>query len=153
MVKKKNKGFKFWAPVKPDEVDDYGYLVWSNSINCTCKTDGKGLWSNETRTLNHKEMTVKTYLDPDYLEDWFNYFTIDISFNQKDWNIDKHGLVYTDKGWLKEFRNYLVSLGFTKAAAQDVEYTEQGSQGSGYISLCGGIKFAQCYFDVFYPKK
>jgi hypothetical protein len=51
------------------------------------------------------------------------------------------GLVYNDELWIKNFRAYLVSLGFTKVASKDVDYSEQGMQGDDYISLDIGTKF------------
>lgn len=34
-------------------------------------------------------------------------------------------------------------LGFSRAAAYDVDYTEQGMQGRSYVSLEGGKKFVK----------
>jgi len=61
-----------------------------------------------------------------------------------DWNTDRDGLIYTDPLFLREFRKYLKDiLGFSHAAAYDVNYTEQGMQGRSYVSLEGGKKFVK----------
>jgi hypothetical protein len=51
------------------------------------------------------------------------------------------GLIYTDKQFKRELREYLVSLGFTQAEADDVEYSEQGMQGDSYVSCDVGAVF------------
>ena len=51
------------------------------------------------------------------------------------------GLIYTDKLFLQELRAYLQTIGFSKAEANDVSYSEQGMQGDAYVSCDVGAAF------------
>lgn len=118
------------------------------------KTDGEGLWSDESREVISKSAEV-------YVGDWAleemkdkmpSFGELRVYFNMKSWNIDKFGLIYTDEGWLKDLRNYLISLGFSKAASKDVDYSEQGMQSDNYVSLDVGKEFLKEIFTNLTPK-
>jgi len=115
-------------------------------INTKCQTNGVGYWSSASKTLTHKkaEVCIYDWSLKDYKESGDNrdlYGELRVYFNKSSWSIKKDGLVYTDELWIKNFRAYLVSLGFTKVASKDVDYSEQGMQGDDYISLDIGTKF------------
>lgn len=128
-------------------------MKFVTKINAICKTDGKGLWSNSIRSLNHKKLEIN-------ISDWsIEYFLeskkykdlhgeLRVFFNKKDWNIDKFGLVYTDPLWIKDFRKYLIYLGYSKQASKNVDYSEQGMQGNNYISLDFGEKFIKYFLKI-----
>jgi hypothetical protein len=103
-----------------------------------CSTNGKGLWSGHGRTtpIRKIEMEVgQSYLNlyrhqpvlPIYLK---------VYFPKKAWDIEKHGLIYTDDKWLADFREQFKArfphLGWL---ARHIDYTEQGMQGVNYVSL------------------
>lgn len=106
-------------------------------------TNGRGYWSDEKRTT--KICTVAfddIYGDLDPFrpasgkkkQPWIGV-NLNVFFTNKDWNNDKHGLIYTDNKWLKEFREGFIKRmkGFKPV---DLDYTEQGMQGKNYVSLC-----------------
>mgnify|MGYP003350631055 CR=1 FL=1 len=104
-------------------------------VNFVCETDGKGLWSSGKKPVRVRELQIKYR---DYEE---NFGELIALFDKRCWNPDKHGLIYTDVLWIKEFRQQLVKLGFSKKAAKDVSYSEQGMQGDNYVSLDAGTAF------------
>ena len=55
-----------------------------------------------------------------------------VTFNTAHWNIDTHGLIYTDTGFLACVQAQLEQLGLPTAG---VDYSEQGMQGEDYVSF------------------
>jgi hypothetical protein len=53
-----------------------------------------------------------------------------VYFNTADWDVNKEGLIYTDKEFLHELNAFLVEQGLST-----VTYSEQGMQGDDYVSL------------------
>lgn len=112
-------------------------------------TAGNGIWSSE-----EKKVTV-TNIEIDYIDDEFGgvnkdkhpqYGTLNVYFDIKTWNTDKDGLIYTDKKFLKELREF-----FDKhdLPGKDVDYTEQGMQGDDYVSCGVGKKFLKAWAEKF----
>ena len=131
--------------VRPTKIiRDDAMVLWSRKINITCNTNGKGLWSRHQRKINHKKMEIKTFCDD------FSFYELKVFFNKKDWDTDNHGIVYTDPLWIKEFRQGLVNLGFSKASVKECDYSESGMQGDNYISLDASLKFAKEFFSKMY---
>ena len=97
---------------------------------------GNGLWSDELRRVKLLEASVR-FADP---EDQGGG-ELRVKFDTKTWNPDKHGLIYTDRNWIKDLRKILVKKGFSEKAAKDVDYSEQGMQGDNYVSCDVGKKF------------
>jgi len=104
-----------------------------------CNTNGTGYWSSEKRAVGIKDIQI------DSTDDDLVYCDIFVHFKRKDWNTEKHGLIYTDRQWLKEFRKVCDSLGLP---GSDVNYTEQGMQGNDYVSLQAGKKFLKAWAKV-----
>lgn len=118
-----------------------------NFAGLVAATSGKGLWSSAVRavTVHQLELEVEEHYDDPS-------FTLAALFTRNQWSTDKHGLIYTDPQWLREFKACLVEAGFSKKAVKSIEYTEQGMQGDDYVSLSCGELFAaefinsrQCY--------
>ncbi len=109
-------------------------------VNISAATDGSGLWSSHKTNVTIKEIQVHR---PFRRSDDKTVFAGELRafFSSKDWNIGKHGLIYTDRGWLKEFREKLVENGFSKKAANSVTFSEQGMQGDDYVSMDAGSEF------------
>lgn len=61
----------------------------------------------------------------------------------KDWNIRKHGFIYTDPMFLQELQSLLKRRGLTGISG--VDYTEQGMQGTTYVSLYVGQRFVNSF--------
>lgn len=116
--------------------------------NIVIETNGKGLWSDEARKVHVISLSVP-YTDADEETDEEPTFgELQAKFALKTWNNNKHGLVYTDPKWIKEFRNSLVEMGFSAAAAKDVSYSEQGMQGRNYVSMDVGKKFLKEWKEI-----
>ena len=58
----------------------------------------------------------------------------------------KHGLIYTDRQFLRELRAFLDAHGLPGA---DVDYSEQGMQGDNYVSLDIGKDFLRAWSAKF----
>lgn len=145
---------RYYIPtVKPTKKDKYDRFIWSRLIDITATTNGRGFWSREIRKVNHKKMQLSCFgKDPD-LEFAYGYYELRVFFNQKNWNTKKHGLIYTDRQWEKDFKRELINMGFSKSAVKNCNFSEQGMQGDNYISLDAGPKFAKDYFKVLYSSK
>ena len=68
-----------------------------------------------------------------------------VYFNTDTWDVNKHGLIYTDKQFMQELRDTLNNAGFD---ASDVDYSEQGMQGDNYVSCDVGECFINTYMQV-----
>jgi hypothetical protein len=97
-------------------------------------TNGKGLWSGEKRATKVKRIDVEDSSDS-YGK---HHYMVNVYLYRGTWNTDKHGLVYTDKLWIKELRDVMVDAGFKHL--KKIDYTEQGMQGDDYVSLEVHIK-------------
>ena len=93
-----------------------------------CYTNGKGYWSNVAQAVNVTKATVA------YVNDEGDFGELRVYFN--NWNVDKLGLIYTDKQFMQEFKAVLVAkLGFTAKQLNNLCYSEQGMQGNTYVSM------------------
>jgi hypothetical protein len=101
----------------------------------TLHTNGSGYWSNIATAVDI------TALDLHYINEEKDFGELCVHFNTATWDVDTMGLIYTDKLFMQELRAYLVSLGFTQAEADDVEYSEQGMQADNYVSCDVGAVF------------
>lgn len=111
-------------------------------------TSGNGWWSREERDVRITDMRLG-YIDrcfdtgksPEFGE-------LRVYFDRKTWNIDRHGLIYTDRLFERQLREFLDRHGLP---GKDVTYSEQGMQGDDYVSLDVGKKFLKAWgkkFDV-----
>ena len=105
----------------------------------TATTNGEGFWSTEKRLVNIKSIEIDSITDDngEEIEVGDNrtpaaIMWLRVYFNRKDWNVEKHGLIYTDTKWIAQLRKGLREIGLTAA---DLDYTEQGMQGDDYVSL------------------
>jgi flagellar biosynthesis regulator FlaF len=106
-------------------------------INVNANNDGSSLWSGVKRETKIYDLDVSRYDDGE--DD--TYIHLEAFFTKRTWDTSRHGLIYTDNNWIREFRKGLISLGLTPGAARAIDYTEQGMQGDNYVSLsCGGKK-------------
>jgi hypothetical protein len=121
-------------------------------VNFETHTNGKGQWSSEERAVTINKIDIgyssKNYFpeDPFYGE-LRAHFNSD-GFAPGSWNVQCYGLIYTDKLWLKEFKNQLRELGLSIKAVQNVKYSEQGMQGDSYVSLDIGQPFYSSWINL-----
>ena len=103
----------------------------------TLNTAGDGLWSpGVVRAVKTLRLTV------DYINDEQDFGELRVHFDTNTWNVKKLNLIYTDRQWLKELREQLDLIGFP---GKDVDYSEQGMQGNGYVSCDVGKKFVKAW--------
>ena len=108
-------------------------------------TNGKGLWTDEQRLVIINKIGIGFSSLTNYPEDPFYgliraYFEPH-GFTTGSWNVDGHGLICSDRLWIKEFKAGLRAAGFSIKAAQNVSYAEKDMQGLDYVSMNAGPKF------------
>ncbi len=95
-------------------------------------TSGDGLWSAKAKQVT---VTAATLIADMYVKEGFpQYGELRVYFDHS-WNVYQDGLIYTDSAFLTSLRQHLINIGFTKQAAEDVDYSEQGMQGNNFVSL------------------
>ena len=94
----------------------------------TLHTDGNGYWSEKARAVRI------TNLKLGYVDDERTFGELRVYFDKNDWDVDNDGLIYTDKLFVTELREWLTSIGYD-ANKDTVFYSEQGMQGDYYVSL------------------
>ena len=99
-------------------------------------TSGDGLWSRAIKNVRIVDMTVP------YVNDERDFGELKVHFNTEDWDVEKDGLIYTDRGFMTDLRNFLVLHGLDNL---DVDYSEQGMQGEDYVSLDIGKAFIDAW--------
>lgn len=113
-------------------------------LNAKLHTDGRGLWSPEARTVRVKDAEIY-YAVPTGRAGRFSSGELRVYFNRQDWNVNLHGLIYTDDTFLKELKAELARLGLP---VRGVDYSEQGMQGADYVSLDVGPAFVEKFFKM-----
>lgn len=103
-------------------------------------TSGRGLWSSEDRAVTVTDMALG------YVSDEKDFGELRVKFDTKTWDVNKHGLIYTDKLFMEELREFLDDHGLPGA---DVSYSEQGMQGVDYVSCDIGEKFLTAWAAKF----
>jgi len=95
----------------------------------TLCTDGMGLWSTLKRDVKTTHIEVSTWEEEGELPE---YGELLVYFDTSTWEVEVNGLIYTDAKFLEMLKLALFTAGLT---GQDVGYSEQGMQGSDYVSL------------------
>jgi hypothetical protein len=110
-------------------------MEFNKQTNWQTHTGGNGLWSSEAKAVQVLCVELAyTSEDGDFGE-------LRAYFDINTWDCNKDGLIYTDKVWIDEFRALMRSLGFTRAAVNDITYSEQGMQEYNYVSMDVGTDF------------
>ena len=107
-------------------------------VNATLHTSGGGYWSNT------KAAVEITALQLSYTNDELDFGELRVRFNAATWDVNKLGLIYTDKQFMSELKALLTSMGFDSS---DVSYSEQGMQGDTYVSCDVGELFINTYMQ------
>jgi hypothetical protein len=87
-------------------------------------TNGSGYWSTVAKAVRIVDMRLG------YVSDEEDFAELCVYFNTEDWDVEKDGLIYTDKQFAAELNAFLVAQGLCEA-----HYSEQGMQGEDYVSL------------------
>lgn len=114
-------------------------------VSINTNTNGKGHWTEEQRLVTIVKLAIGYSSQVYYPEEPFHgelraYFEPS-GFTPGSWNVPGHGLIYTDKRWIREFKAGLRELGLSIKAVQNVSYSEQGLQGQDYVSMDVGPVF------------
>jgi len=98
-------------------------------VEATLKFGGKSLWSDEKkRDIRVHGIKVDAYIAKHGECRWG---FLEVYFNEEDWSVEKDGLIYTDKEFLKEVKRYLrENFGMGRVM---ISYSEQGMQGDTYV--------------------
>lgn len=104
----------------------------------TLHTEGDGFWSRAQRAVR------VTALDVSYVNEDGDFGELRVHFDTATWPVSELGLIYTDTLWLDELREALDAIGIKG----DVDYSEQGMQGTDYVSLDVGEGFLDTYRSV-----
>jgi hypothetical protein len=101
----------------------------------TLHTNGRGYWSSTAKAVEITQLRLQ-YCNPEK-----EFGELCVYFSPTSWDINKDGLIYTDKQFRAELHAYLQTIGFTLEEATDVNYSEQGMQSAQYVSFDVGSKF------------
>ena len=107
----------------------------------TLHTDGNGYWSDKSRAVRI------TNLKLGYVDDERTFGELRVYFDKNDWDVDNDGLIYTDKLFVKELREWLTSIDYC-ANKDTVFYSEQGMQGDYYVSLDIEGPFIKSWYEL-----
>lgn len=106
-------------------------------------TSGDGYWSRAVKSVRVIDMQIG------YISEERDFGELRVYFDTKTWDVNKDGLIYTDRGFMTDLRNFLALQGLDNL---DVEYSEQGMQGDDYVSLDIGEDFLNSWdrkFNLF----
>lgn len=95
----------------------------------TIKTKGDGYWSDVVKDVNVLRIDLN-YIHHD--DDGTPYGELRVFFDLESWNPNVDGLIYTDSLFIDTLGHELNGIGL---AGHDVSYSEQGMQGSDFVSL------------------
>ena len=103
----------------------------------TFNTNGLGYWSRTAKAVRIVDMRIN------YVNDERDFGELCVYFNTEDWDVNKDGLIYTDKQFMQELKAFLDAHGLP---SKDVSYSEQGMQGDDYVSCdIVSAKFLQAW--------
>jgi len=105
-------------------------------VSKVLSTDGSGYWSDRSAQV------PVTGLDLSYVAHGETFGELRVYFDTDSWDIDDHGLIYTDRRFIKELHDLLRGVNLDP---EDVHYSEQGMQGHDYVSLDVGAKFIKSF--------
>ena len=92
----------------------------------TIKTKGDGYWSDVVKDVNVLQIALS------YTNNTDTFGELRVYFDTTTWDTSLDGLIYTDSLFLDTLGHELNGIGL---AGHDVSYSEQGMQGSDFVSL------------------
>ena len=97
-------------------------------------TSGGGYWSNTQTRVRVTDLRLDLLDDDD--DEPFG--ELRVYFDTATWDVKSQGLIYTDPGFFAELKQYFEAQGID---ITDLSYSEQGMQGTDYVSLDVGQHF------------
>ena len=113
-------------------------------MNVVLNTGGGGYWSNTKAAVRITD--IKLGGGTQWEEEDRIFGELRVYFDIDTWDVDKLGLIYTDRQFEKELREFLNQQGLP---GKDVSYSEQGMQGDDYVSLDAGTEFYRAWMKKF----
>jgi hypothetical protein len=111
--------------------------MFDQTVNFVTHTNGRGHWSTVSGCVKIDRVRLA------YLDDELDFGELRAYFDVREWNTNTDGLIYTDPTWIESFRNCMATLGFSRVALQDIDYSEAGMQGGNYVSMDVGGDFVR----------
>lgn len=109
-------------------------IVEHRSAEEVLNTSGDGWWSLQQKPVKITGLEVNRWSNHKFGE-------LRVFFDATTWDIEKDGLIYTDKGFKRELKDYLKRAGYSIA----VDYSEFGMQGDNFVSLDVGKAFLKSW--------
>jgi hypothetical protein len=100
---------------------------------------GDGYWSTVKGSVEITDMRLG------YINDERDFGELCVYFNDKHWDVNIDGLIYTDKQFMADLKAFLTAHGLST----DVSYSEQGMQGDDYVSCDIGQEFITAWENKF----
>ena len=94
-------------------------------------TSGDGYWSSVQTAVEIVDMQVT------YCDEYKEFGELRVYFNPNTWDVNKDGLIYTDKQFKIDLMQFIKQHGLVV----DLCYSEQGMQGDDYVSFDIGADF------------
>lgn len=107
-------------------------------------TAGDGYWSNVAKPVRIVNMVLER--GSRWAGEKGIWGELRVYFDTQTWDTDEDGLIYTDRLFERELRQFLKRHDLPGA---DVSYSEQGMQGDDYVSLDAGTQFYQAWMKKF----
>ncbi len=102
-------------------------------------TSGTGYWSNVAKAVEIVDMQLG------YVSDEGDFGELRVYFNTDTWDVKQDGLIYTDKQFKLDLMQFVKEHGLVV----DLCYSEQGMQGTDYVSLDVGADFLRSWAAKF----
>ena len=102
-------------------------------------TAGDGYWSNVSKDVEVTDMQLG------YVNDEQDFGELRVYFDTDTWDVNKHGLIYTDSKFKQDLMQFVKQQGLVV----DLCYSEQGMQGDDYVSLDVGAEFLDSWARKF----
>lgn len=105
-------------------------------VSAVLNTNGSGYWSEVAKGVKIVKLNLP------YVNDEEDFGELRVYFDTKTWDVNVDGLIYTDRQFEQELKEFLTSIGLQ---GEDITYSEQGMQGDNYVSLDVGKDFIESY--------
>jgi hypothetical protein len=105
-------------------------------VKAILSTNGSGYWSEVA-----KDVKVIGY-DLAYVDEDNEFGELRVYFDTKTWDCNEDGLIYTDRKFKAQLMDLMTRLGFD---GEDIDYSEQGMQGSNFVSFDVCESFIKSY--------
>ncbi len=114
-------------------------FYFSIDVDKTFTTNGKGYWSTVAKDVH--VTSIGMYISTEQDDDSFCDGDLAVCYTEATWDNAVHGLIYTDKAFIAQVREFLIAQGFDAEAVADISYSEQGMQDDERVS-CDAYAFA-----------